>query len=94
MNCMMSIPPYNYTPCNRTWTCLIADHKPANDGRKQLNKCSVCSWKGSSLGEHWKAEHPGSDFVFQIFSQSLRLSRLTRKTDKKAKKFCNTSNLQ
>ena len=54
----------------------------------------VTLWKGSSLGEHWKAEHPGSDFVFQIFSQSLRLSRLTRKTDKKAKKFCNTSNLQ
>ena len=22
MNCTMSISPYNYTPCNSTWTCL------------------------------------------------------------------------
>jgi len=31
-------------------------------------KCTACSWKGSSLGEHWKSEHPDLSLPFLCHS--------------------------
>ena len=57
----MSIPPYNYTPCNSTWTCLIVVDNITYCWHNDLGKYYYCDDILDDVNEYYQVT-PGKIF--------------------------------